>query len=242
MWKASPQAEHFSSTDWDFLLDTALIHARLWSGEVSAAPELRLRAAKFGATPEDRARLRMQFAQADEADEGKGSSGDSAKSRYGKLRVLKAAGEDAKPGGDPMPWRGPEEPGEMPTLGWLVLDWIIEYLAAPDRADYEPFIPTQEQAEFIVRYYELHPGTGSAGYGAGSCRGRVAGVSLRCWPPLPARKLLARWCLLAGMRMESLSGARGRMCGRRWCRWRRFPRIRRRTRGRRCWRCSVSGR
>ncbi|MGY1439524.1 terminase [Streptomyces reniochalinae] len=48
----------------------------------------------------------------------------------------------------------------MPTLGWLVLDWIIEYLAAPDRADYEPFIPTQEQAEFIVRYYELHPGTG----------------------------------------------------------------------------------
>ncbi|MGY1439523.1 phage terminase small subunit [Streptomyces reniochalinae] len=99
MWKASPQAEHFSSTDWDFLLDTALIHARLWSGEVSAAPELRLRVAKFGATPEDRARLRMQFAQADEADEGKGSSGDSAKSRYGKLRVLKAAGEDAKPGG-----------------------------------------------------------------------------------------------------------------------------------------------
>jgi len=59
-----------------------------------------------------------------------------------------------------MPWRGPEEPGEMPTLGWLVLDWIIEYLAAPDRPDYEPFIPTQEQAEFILRYYELHPGTG----------------------------------------------------------------------------------
>src|SRR5687768_8236495 len=58
MWKASPQAEHFSSTDWDFLLDTALVHARFWSGEMSAAGELRLRVAKFGATPEDRARLR----------------------------------------------------------------------------------------------------------------------------------------------------------------------------------------
>ena len=32
------------------------------------AAELRLRVAKFGATPEDRARLRIQFAQADEAD------------------------------------------------------------------------------------------------------------------------------------------------------------------------------
>jgi hypothetical protein len=99
MWKASPQADHFSSTDWDFLLDTALIHARLWSGDVSAAAELRLRVAKFGATPEDRARLRMQFAQADEADSGKGSSGaKSAKERYAKLRVIKP-GEEEKPGG-----------------------------------------------------------------------------------------------------------------------------------------------
>ncbi|MEU9470431.1 terminase [Streptomyces avermitilis] len=33
-------------------------------------------------------------------------------------------------------------------------------LAAPDRPDYEPFVPTREQAEFILRFYELHPGTG----------------------------------------------------------------------------------
>jgi hypothetical protein len=59
-----------------------------------------------------------------------------------------------------MPWRGPEYPGELPTLGYLVLDWIIEMLAAPDRPEYEPFIPTKEQAEFILRFYELHPGTG----------------------------------------------------------------------------------
>jgi hypothetical protein len=87
MWKASPQAEHFSSTDWDFLLDTAVVHARLWSGEMSAAGELRLRVAKFGATPEDRARLRMQFAQADEAD-AKRPEGRSARERRGTLHAL----------------------------------------------------------------------------------------------------------------------------------------------------------
>lgn len=64
MWCDSPQAENFVSTDWDFLLDTALIHAEFWSGNTAVAGELRLRVAKFGATPEDRARLRITFAQA----------------------------------------------------------------------------------------------------------------------------------------------------------------------------------
>lgn len=59
-----------------------------------------------------------------------------------------------------MSWRGPEFEGELPTLGYLVLDWILEMLASPDRPDYEPFVPTREQAEFILRFYELHPGTG----------------------------------------------------------------------------------
>lgn len=92
MWKASPQAEHFSSTDWDFLLDTALVHARFWSGEMGVAGELRLRVAKFGATPEDRARLRMQFAQADEAD-SKRPAGSSSKQRYADLKVLPGGGD-----------------------------------------------------------------------------------------------------------------------------------------------------
>lgn len=59
-----------------------------------------------------------------------------------------------------MPWRGPEFEGELPTLGYVVLDWILEMLAAPDRPEYEPFVPTREQAEFILRFYELHPATG----------------------------------------------------------------------------------
>ncbi|MFD0078222.1 hypothetical protein ACFVIY_37975 [Streptomyces sp. NPDC127166] len=89
MWIESPQAEHFGSSDWQFLLDTALIHAKLWRGDLSAAAELRLRVAAFGATPADRARLRMVFAEADGADQGRGSSGaPSARERYGNLRSI----------------------------------------------------------------------------------------------------------------------------------------------------------
>src|SRR5512139_1636048 len=55
-----------------------------------------------------------------------------------------------------MPWK-PSHPGEVPSLGWYVLDWIEENLAAPDRGEYEPFIPTREQAEFVLRFYELDP-------------------------------------------------------------------------------------
>lgn len=53
-----------------------------------------------------------------------------------------------------MPWK-PVFTGERPTLGFYVLDWIEENLAAPDRQEYEPFVPTREQAEFILRFYEV---------------------------------------------------------------------------------------
>ncbi|MFD3714275.1 terminase [Streptomyces sp. NPDC058677] len=59
-----------------------------------------------------------------------------------------------------MPWRGPEYEGERPTLGYYVLDWMMQNLAQPGRDDGEPFIPTAEQAEFLLRYYEVHPLTG----------------------------------------------------------------------------------
>ncbi|MFD9282783.1 hypothetical protein ACFWD7_36915 [Streptomyces mirabilis] len=89
MWIDSPQAEHLGSADWQYLLDTALIHARLWRGDLTAAGELRLRVAAFGATPADRARLRMVFAEADGADGGSGrSGGPSARERYGQLRMM----------------------------------------------------------------------------------------------------------------------------------------------------------
>lgn len=90
-WGESAQAELMTTTDWSFLLDTAVLHARLWSGEsASDAAELRLRVAKFGATLEDRARLRIVFATADEADGGQGSAKEKpAGERYANLRVLR---------------------------------------------------------------------------------------------------------------------------------------------------------
>ncbi|WP_455713719.1 phage terminase small subunit [Streptomyces uncialis] len=60
-WRQSPQASTFIDTDWDFLLDTALLHHVMWTkGRWEFASEVRLRAAKYGATPEDRARLKLK--------------------------------------------------------------------------------------------------------------------------------------------------------------------------------------
>ena len=70
MWAESPLARDFTETDWSELLDTALLHARYWQGNLSLASEIRLRVAKFGATPEDRARLRIVFAVADNVEQG----------------------------------------------------------------------------------------------------------------------------------------------------------------------------
>lgn len=88
MWAVSPLSENFGVTDWDFLLDTALVHAAAWTGNASAMAELRLRVAKFGATPEDRARLRISFADANDRDRGQSSEGEhrqSARERYGNV-------------------------------------------------------------------------------------------------------------------------------------------------------------
>lgn len=60
-WRRSAQAQTFTETDWSFLIDTALMHHAMWEkGQWTLAAEVRLRAAKFGATPEDRARLRIE--------------------------------------------------------------------------------------------------------------------------------------------------------------------------------------
>jgi len=89
MWAESPLAVDFTSTDWSELLDTAYLHARFWMGNMSMASELRLRVAKFGATPEDRARLRIQFAAADEAeDKRKRPASSTARQRRGPLKAV----------------------------------------------------------------------------------------------------------------------------------------------------------
>lgn len=56
-----------------------------------------------------------------------------------------------------MPWV-PSEPGERPTLGWLVLDWIEANLIVPDGPSAgEPLTFTPEQARFILKLYEVDP-------------------------------------------------------------------------------------
>lgn len=69
MWASSPLSKDFTDTDWSELRDTAMLHARFWAGDHKVAAELRLRVAKFGATPEDRARLRIQFATAEHVEQ-----------------------------------------------------------------------------------------------------------------------------------------------------------------------------
>jgi hypothetical protein len=87
VWRFSPQADLMGATDWQFLLDTAKIHAEFWAGNLSVGAELRLRVAKFGATPEDRARLRITFAEADEKDAARPAASTS-RERYGDLRAV----------------------------------------------------------------------------------------------------------------------------------------------------------
>lgn len=61
-WRESAQAQKFTETDWRFLLDTALMHHTMWTkGRWEFAGEIRLRVGKFGATPEDRQRLKLSI-------------------------------------------------------------------------------------------------------------------------------------------------------------------------------------
>lgn len=58
--RVSPMSQTWVDADWSFLVDTALIHAELWRGDLKMAAELRLRMSQFGITPDARLRLRMQ--------------------------------------------------------------------------------------------------------------------------------------------------------------------------------------
>ncbi len=83
-----PLAAEFIDTDWAYLLETARLHAEFWNGKLSLAPELRLREAKYGFTPDDRARLRLQFAQATGAEvDTKRKVAASSRERFGGLSL-----------------------------------------------------------------------------------------------------------------------------------------------------------
>ncbi len=92
-WEAL--AEYPLSADWTLLewlyhLDTAVLHGEFWlTGKATYASELRLRLAKIGATAEDRARLRIAFANADEAEGRQGKPpAPKAKDQFKGLRAV----------------------------------------------------------------------------------------------------------------------------------------------------------
>lgn len=68
-WVNSPLNGGFTVHDWDYLLVTASVHARVVLGiDNRCFAELRQREAKYGATPEDRAKLRIVTVTADSAE------------------------------------------------------------------------------------------------------------------------------------------------------------------------------
>jgi hypothetical protein len=87
-WRESPQAQMFLATDWDYLLDTAVLHAEFWLGDRSVEAGLRLRVAKFGATPEDRQRLRFSVGEPAGPSEPRPNARQAANRRAKLLRAV----------------------------------------------------------------------------------------------------------------------------------------------------------
>lgn len=84
--RTSPMAQAWITADWDTLLDNALLHRELWTGELKVAAELRLRMSQFGTNPESRLRLRL-IVEAD-AEQAKSSAPVIASDR--RQRLLRA--------------------------------------------------------------------------------------------------------------------------------------------------------
>lgn len=57
-----------------------------------------------------------------------------------------------------MPWRGPEEPGEVPTLGYTIGEWIEAHCVVAD-GDHRgtQYRLTEEMWTFLAQHYRLRP-------------------------------------------------------------------------------------
>ena len=88
-WATSPLAETWTAVDWSELEACAVLHHEFMKKRTfTLASEIRLRMQKFGATPEDRARLRITFADADARDEKRTGKASPSRERYGSLRAV----------------------------------------------------------------------------------------------------------------------------------------------------------
>lgn len=100
LWKnlgEFPSLGALQSAQWAVLARAMMLDDAFMRGELKHAAELRLQLQKFGVAPDDVARLRIVFAQADEADSKRPAPGASARERRGQIKVLrpdqKASGE-----------------------------------------------------------------------------------------------------------------------------------------------------
>lgn len=89
-----PLVHEFFETDWSYLLDTARLHAAFWEGSLKLGAELRLREAKYGFTPEDRARLRIFTAAAAEGEANAVTATEKAISSRDRMRGVTRRRED----------------------------------------------------------------------------------------------------------------------------------------------------
>lgn len=98
-WKSladSPELEHLTVANWLDLFDTALCHADVWgTGNLNRLAELRTRLDRFGLTPAARARLRIQFAEADAADLARPQMEDANRPQYGSAKLSAVKGGKA---------------------------------------------------------------------------------------------------------------------------------------------------
>lgn len=50
-WVESPHTQAWTPLQWEYLMDTALLHATVWAGDVAKAAELRTRVERMGGIP-----------------------------------------------------------------------------------------------------------------------------------------------------------------------------------------------
>lgn len=90
-WRRSDIAPMLEETDWEELENTALLHHNIWSNKVSVAQmaaalaEIRQRVAKYGATYEDRLKLRITFADASIREDKANPLADVRKQNVAKM-------------------------------------------------------------------------------------------------------------------------------------------------------------
>jgi hypothetical protein len=89
-----------------------------------------------------------------------------------------------------MPWRGPQFEGELPSLGWELIELWADLFPSP-RDESAPFVLIDDQALTVVEWYTIDPLTGRFVYRRG-CSRRAKGVGKS---PIEAAKCISELAL-----------------------------------------------